>query len=137
MNERDLISKSGLRGCGRGQCVWEARVWGLSAAHHSFSAAPSPLLCAPRSCAPPSFHLTSLCPPALPPPAPRCPCCRLGEIQNVAGQAAPRQEVLDALVGGDFDPEEYDRQMAAAFGEDYYGAVSALGRLAVGAHCSV
>ena len=94
---------------------------------------PLPLLCAPRSCAPPSFHLTSLFPPALPPPAPRCPCCRLGEIQSVAGQAAPRQEVLDALVGGDFDPEEYDRQMAAAFGEDYYGAVSALGRLAVGA----
>ena len=53
----------------------------------------------------------------------------------MAGQAAPRQDVLDALVGGDFDPEEYDRQMAAAFGEDYYGAVSALGRLAVGAHC--
>ena len=53
------------------------------------------------------------------------PCRRLGEIRSVAGQAAPRQEVLDALAGGDFDPEEYDRQMAAAFGDDYYGAVSA------------
>lgn len=22
---------------------------------------------------------------------------------------------------GDFDPEQYDKQMAAAFGDDYYG----------------
>ncbi len=51
------------------------------------------------------------------------PFCRLQEIQTVAGRAAPRPEVLDALVAGDFDPEEYDRQMAAAFGDDYYGAV--------------
>lgn len=26
-------------------------------------------------------------------------------------------------VAGDFDPEEYDKQMAAAFGDDYYDAV--------------
>ena len=38
----------------------------------------------------------------------------------MAGRAAPAQSVLDALVSGDFDPEEYDRQMAAAFGDDYY-----------------
>lgn len=27
-------------------------------------------------------------------------------------------------MAGDFDPEEYDKQMAAAFGDDYYDAVS-------------
>lgn len=31
-------------------------------------------------------------------------------------------------VGGDFDPEEYDRQMAAAFGDDYYAAVRGAGQ---------
>lgn len=44
----------------------------------------------------------------------------------MAGQAAPQQELLDRLVEGDFDPEEYDRQMAAAFGDDYYAAVGGL-----------
>jgi hypothetical protein len=57
--------------------------------------------------------------PLLPAPV----ACRLTEIQSVAGQAGPGQEALDALVGGDFDPDEYDRQMAAAFGDDYYAAV--------------
>lgn len=38
----------------------------------------------------------------------------------MAGKAAPQQELLDRLVAGDFDPEEYDKQMAAAFGDDYY-----------------
>ncbi len=41
----------------------------------------------------------------------------------MAGRAAPQQELLDRLVAGDFDPEEYDKQMAAAFGDDYYDAV--------------
>ena len=104
-------------------CVGSESV-GTAAAYHSFSAALSPLRAAllPTSFLPPD----PACPPRHRLYLPRCPCCRLGEIQSVAGQAAPRQEVLDALVGGDFDPEEYDRQMAAAFGEDYYGAVSAL-----------
>lgn len=52
---------------------------------------------------------------------------RLQEIQSVAGRAAPRGEVLDALMEGDFDPEEYDRRMAAAFGDEYYGAVRGVG----------
>ena len=43
----------------------------------------------------------------------------------MAGRAAPTQSVLDALVSGDFDPEEYDRQMAAAFGDDYYNVGAA------------
>ena len=38
----------------------------------------------------------------------------------MAGQAAPDQAVLDALVAGDWDPEAYDAAMAAAFGDDYY-----------------
>ena len=89
---------------------------------------------------PPSFlaplPTQPTCVPRQPPRLLALLCRRLGEIQSVAGQAAPRQEVLDALVGGDFDPEEYDRQMAAAFGEDYYGAVSALGRAVVMLCCA-
>jgi protein KRI1 len=47
---------------------------------------------------------------------------RLGEVQAVAGAAAPSQHLLDALLEGDFDPEAHDRAMAAAFGDAYYGA---------------
>ncbi|KAG7672609.1 hypothetical protein Ndes2526B_g08865 [Nannochloris sp. 'desiccata'] len=46
---------------------------------------------------------------------------RLHELQNVAGAAAPKEELLDDLLAGDFDPEAHDRAMAAAFGDDYYG----------------
>lgn len=46
--------------------------------------------------------------------------CRLSKVQRVAGSGAPQQVLLDGLVSGDFDPEEYDRQMAAAFGDKYY-----------------
>ena len=46
---------------------------------------------------------------------------KLTELQTVAGAAAPKAEVLDKLLGGDFDPEAHDRAMAAAFGDDYYG----------------
>ncbi len=45
---------------------------------------------------------------------------RLQEVRNVAGRAAPNQELLDKLMEGDFDPDEYDKQMTAAFGEQYY-----------------
>mgnify|MGYP001024574357 CR=1 FL=1 len=38
----------------------------------------------------------------------------------MAGRSAPNQELLDRLMAGDFDPEEYDKHMAAAFGDDYY-----------------
>jgi protein KRI1 len=46
---------------------------------------------------------------------------RLHELQTVAGAAAPKEELLDDLLAGDFDPEAHDRAMAAAFGDDYYG----------------
>lgn len=48
------------------------------------------------------------------------PLSRLAEVQAVAGKAAPKQSLLDKLMTGDFDPEEYDKQMEAAFGDDYY-----------------
>ena len=38
----------------------------------------------------------------------------------MAGGAAPEAGLLDALVGGDFDPAAHDAAMAAAFGDDYY-----------------
>jgi protein KRI1 len=47
---------------------------------------------------------------------------KLKEIQKVAGKAAPQEEALDAIMAGEFDPEAYDKAMAAAFGDDYYGA---------------
>ena len=46
---------------------------------------------------------------------------KLSELQAVAGAAAPKAEVLDELLGGDFDPEAHDRAMAEAFGDEYYG----------------
>jgi protein KRI1 len=46
---------------------------------------------------------------------------RLHELQTVAGAAAPKEELLDDLLAGDFDPEAHDRAMATAFGDDYYG----------------
>jgi hypothetical protein len=40
----------------------------------------------------------------------------------VAGSKAPAGDLLDALLEGDWDPEEHDRRMASAFGDDYYEA---------------
>lgn len=45
---------------------------------------------------------------------------KLLAVQQVAGVAAPDANLVDALLEGDFDPDEYDRRMAAAFGADYY-----------------
>ena len=45
---------------------------------------------------------------------------RLQQIQEVAGSKAPTHEVMDKLMAGDFDSEQYDAAMAAAFGNDYY-----------------
>eukprot|EP00887_Chlorella_sp_A99_P002553 scaffold6.g2553.t1 len=46
---------------------------------------------------------------------------RMTRVRRVAGGVSQRA-LLDRLVAGDFDPEEYDAQMAAAFGDDYYEA---------------
>jgi protein KRI1 len=45
---------------------------------------------------------------------------KLLAVQQVAGVAAPDASLVDALLEGDFDPDEYDRRMAKAFGEQYY-----------------
>lgn len=47
-------------------------------------------------------------------------CCRLKHLQGMAGAAGPDEGALNALIEGDFDPEEYDKRMAAAFGDQYY-----------------
>ncbi len=71
-----------------------------------------------------------------------CVCvCRLSKVARVAGAALPEGSAdnkggttkganrkgglaalrLDpSLLEGDFDPEEWDRQMAAAFNDEYY-----------------
>lgn len=46
--------------------------------------------------------------------------CRLVKIQEVAGSKAPTREIMDKLMAGDFDPEQFDAAMASAFGDDYY-----------------
>lgn len=46
--------------------------------------------------------------------------CRLQRIKDIAGPSGQDDAALDALMKGDFDPAQYDQQMAAAFGDDYY-----------------
>ena len=46
--------------------------------------------------------------------------CRLQRIKDIAGPSGQDDAALDALMKGDFDPDKYDEQMAAAFGDDYY-----------------
>lgn len=56
-------------------------------------------------------------------PTPRAhtpPHRRLDKLRNVAGVAAPAATSLDDVLEGDFDPEEWDKKMAAAFNDDYY-----------------
>ena len=50
----------------------------------------------------------------------RLAACRLQRIKDIAGPSGQDDAALDALMNGDFDPDEYDKQMAAAFGQDYY-----------------
>ncbi|KAG2501152.1 hypothetical protein HYH03_000967 [Edaphochlamys debaryana] len=47
---------------------------------------------------------------------------KLGKLRDVAGAAAPAAASLDDVLEGDFDPEEWDKKMAAAFNDDYYDA---------------
>ncbi|GFR40096.1 hypothetical protein Agub_g644 [Astrephomene gubernaculifera] len=47
---------------------------------------------------------------------------KLDKLRNVAGAAAPTAASLDDVLEGDFDPEEWDKKMAAAFDDDYYDA---------------
>ena len=45
---------------------------------------------------------------------------RLREIQNIAGDGIAEEDLIGKLLDGEFDPEEHDKAMAEAFGEDYY-----------------
>ena len=48
--------------------------------------------------------------------------CIMAECSQGASQSGRAVSMaLDALMTGDFDPDQYDKQMAAAFGDDYYG----------------
>lgn len=48
------------------------------------------------------------------------PACRLARIREISGQGGQQDAALHALLEGDFDPEDYDQRMTAAFGDDYY-----------------
>ncbi|GLC34476.1 hypothetical protein PLESTB_001257000 [Pleodorina starrii] len=54
---------------------------------------------------------------------------KLDKLRHVAGAAAPAATSLDDMLEGDFDPEEWDKKMAAAFNDDYYAAEEDLGDL--------
>ena len=42
-------------------------------------------------------------------------------VQRVSGAKAPlRVGLVDDMLDGDFDPEEWDKKMAAAFNDEYY-----------------
>lgn len=45
---------------------------------------------------------------------------RLQKIKDIAGASGQDNAAFDALMKGDFDPDEYDKHMEAAFGDDYY-----------------
>ena len=51
---------------------------------------------------------------------------RLQRIKDIAGPSGQDDAALHALMKGDFVPDQYDKQMAAAFGDDYYEVSSAL-----------
>ncbi len=44
----------------------------------------------------------------------------MDKLRQVAGAAAPAAASLDDVLDGDFDPEEWDKKMAAAFDDSYY-----------------
>jgi len=46
---------------------------------------------------------------------------RVSEMQKAAGRHAPSIKVVDSLLDGDFDPEEWDKLMGNAFDDEYYG----------------
>lgn len=63
------------------------------------------------------MHIVSMLPSA----------CRLQRIKEIAGPSGQDDAALNALMKGDFDPDQYDKQMAAAFGDDYYEVQLRLG----------
>lgn len=51
--------------------------------------------------------------------------CRLGRIAAVSGKAAPNRRLLKQLLDSDFDPDQWDAHMAAAFDDEYYATAEA------------
>lgn len=49
-----------------------------------------------------------------------CANCRLSQLAAVSGRGAPGKGLLKQLMDNDFDPDAWDKQMADAFGDDYY-----------------
>ena len=47
-------------------------------------------------------------------------CCRLSRIRDASGSEVAERLLKEIMGKADFDMEEYDKAMAAAFNEDYY-----------------
>ena len=45
---------------------------------------------------------------------------RLKKIEETAGSELKDENLIDKIIGEDFDPEKYDKIMDEQFGEDYY-----------------
>jgi len=45
---------------------------------------------------------------------------RLKKIEETAGSELKDENIIDKIIGEDFDPEKYDKVMNEQFGEDYY-----------------
>ena len=45
---------------------------------------------------------------------------KLSEIQTIAGNGVAEEDLIGKLLDGEFDPEEHDKAMAEAFGDEYY-----------------
>ena len=54
-----------------------------------------------------------------------CSCCRLSRIRDASGSEVAERLLKEIMGKADFDMEEYDKAMAAAFNDDYYKVLQA------------
>ena len=66
-------------------------------------------------------------------------CCRLSRIKEASGSEVAERLLKDIMGKADFDMEEYDKAMAAAFDDEYYEVLQTLSSLQIhvaGGHAS-
>ena len=51
-------------------------------------------------------------------------CCRLERIKAASGSEIAERLLKEIMGKADFDLEEYDKAMAAAFDDEYYGVTA-------------
>ncbi len=58
-------------------------------------------------------------------------CCRLSRIKEASGSEVAERLLKDIMGKADFDMEEYDKAMAAAFDDEYYEVLQTLSSLQI------